>query len=481
MKDNSRGLAELLILRILGIFSPIQLNALLLSALLPVMLFIGVHNVEAANHYIRAGATGSVPCSDWISANACNALPATLVRGDTYYIAGGNYAGYTFDDAAVGTTTITIKHATINDHGTATGWNDAFASQTVFTSGITCRTAWLIIDGMTGGGPGSWEAGFGIKVNTTSKGVFITSGRCDNVTFRHVDFVGSGRLAPRSNAGGTDVDIIYIAGGNVTNLTFQYSLLRDANCTHMLSWPNPINGLLMEYTKVARNGPSEHAECWSAGDDDNIVIRYSWWEDCMATGFIASVNGSGTASNWDIYGNIFSWSGNFRDGILNTGIFFNSYNGVDVFIVASNWHVYNNVFANIGNNSFTAQIVSQNAVNYVVENNIWYHNKPLDGGVAGTSGVTTSNYNFFCDNEANAKSGPNDIVCSTATSPFRNYLSGDWSLVSAIPGLNLGTPYNVDFLGNNRAADGVWDRGALEFRSGVTDLPPLAPTNIRVL
>src|SRR5687767_4517693 len=132
MKDNSRGLAELLILRILGIFSPIQLNALLLSALLPVMLFIGGHNVEAANHYIRAGAAGSVPCSDWTSANACNALPATLVRGDTYYIAGGNYAGYTFDDAAVGTTTITIKHATINDHGTATGWNDAFASQTVF-------------------------------------------------------------------------------------------------------------------------------------------------------------------------------------------------------------------------------------------------------------------------------------------------------------------------------------------------------------
>ena len=38
-------------------------------------------------HYVRAGATGLNNGSDWN--NAWTSLPATLVRGDTYYIADG--------------------------------------------------------------------------------------------------------------------------------------------------------------------------------------------------------------------------------------------------------------------------------------------------------------------------------------------------------------------------------------------------------
>jgi len=41
----------------------------------------------AANHYVRAGATGAGDGSDW--ENAYTQLPPNLVRGDTYYIADG--------------------------------------------------------------------------------------------------------------------------------------------------------------------------------------------------------------------------------------------------------------------------------------------------------------------------------------------------------------------------------------------------------
>lgn len=86
----------------------------------------------AANHYILDGGSGDG--SAWN--NAWDDLPATLTRGDTYYIGDGTYGGYTFNDAVSGTDIIYIKKATAGDHGTETGWSrgdakngaDAFSS-----------------------------------------------------------------------------------------------------------------------------------------------------------------------------------------------------------------------------------------------------------------------------------------------------------------------------------------------------------------
>ena len=85
-----------------------------LNILFLIILFFGIFGLasssEAANRYVRQGATGSPNGIDWT--NAYTALPATLTRGDTYYIADGTYSSYTFDDAISGTTYITIKGIT---------------------------------------------------------------------------------------------------------------------------------------------------------------------------------------------------------------------------------------------------------------------------------------------------------------------------------------------------------------------------------
>ena len=82
---------------------------LLLSLLLA--LALGAGTAEAAQVYcVRAGATGANTGADWN--NAYTVLPATLVRGATYYVASGSYGAYTYDDAESGTTVITIKKAT---------------------------------------------------------------------------------------------------------------------------------------------------------------------------------------------------------------------------------------------------------------------------------------------------------------------------------------------------------------------------------
>ncbi|HEY2930643.1 MAG TPA: hypothetical protein VGK99_02780, partial [Acidobacteriota bacterium] len=73
------------------------------------------------SRYVREGATGNQTGSDWT--NAYTQLPAVLVRGDVYYVADGNYSGYTFDDPVSGSSLITIKKATQSDHGADTGWS----------------------------------------------------------------------------------------------------------------------------------------------------------------------------------------------------------------------------------------------------------------------------------------------------------------------------------------------------------------------
>src|SRR5215470_3950389 len=55
----------------------------------------------AANHYVRAGATGSGTGADWT--NAFTDLPASLVRGDLYYVAAGTYKPHLFGDSDSGT------------------------------------------------------------------------------------------------------------------------------------------------------------------------------------------------------------------------------------------------------------------------------------------------------------------------------------------------------------------------------------------
>ena len=88
---------------------------------------------HAANQYVRPGATGANNGADW--ANALSKLPASLTRGDTYYLANGSYGSYVFNTANSGASTITIKKAVESDHGTATGWSSSYGDgQSVFSN-----------------------------------------------------------------------------------------------------------------------------------------------------------------------------------------------------------------------------------------------------------------------------------------------------------------------------------------------------------
>lgn len=125
----------------------------------------------AANHYIREGASGSADGSDWT--NAWTDLPATLTRGDTYYIADGTYGGYTFDDAESGELYIYIYKATELAHGTETGWDSEYGDgQALFTGSdrdylISFNQSYFVFSGVAASDP-SDSSTYGFKLKNLS-------------------------------------------------------------------------------------------------------------------------------------------------------------------------------------------------------------------------------------------------------------------------------------------------------------------------
>lgn len=426
---------------------------------------------DAAVHYVRSGAAGSG--SDW--SNAMGNLPATLVRGDTYYIAAGSYGSHTFNDALSGATYIYIKKATAADHGTATGWNSAYAGTATFGN-FTFSKGYYDIDGKVGGGPGSWTSGHGFKITAAASGTgkLITINNVTGIRLRHAEIYFN-NLVGASTTTATG-DLIYaISGGS--DILVQYCWLHDSARTifYPITWSN----ITFEYNRMERNGinwgATNHSELVSARQVTNVTFRYNYILDWKSTGGlifggVVSSAAASTSSNINIYGNVFEWTKNWGDTANDGAI--GSWNHAWMYVTKV--RIYNNTFVNItdSNPSDAASIfpIVSHLSDCITQNNVWYNANPRT--IAGSH-----NYNWFNSNnhgEANAQ-------VSTA-SPFINYTGKDYRLASATQSVGaLTSPYNLDMLGALRGQDGIWDRGAYEFGGTSTVKPlPAVPTSLSV-
>ena len=138
-----------------------------ITCLFMLAAFVGIAPTlsQAANKYVRPGATGSNNGTDWT--NAYRSLPSALVRGDTYYVAAGSYPAHTFGDPQSGTLTITVKKATAADHGTASGWQATYGTgQATFNSVIQFQTGYYVLDGQTRNEADWFDgASYGFRIN----------------------------------------------------------------------------------------------------------------------------------------------------------------------------------------------------------------------------------------------------------------------------------------------------------------------------
>jgi hypothetical protein len=408
-----------------------------------ILLLVLCAPVFAANHYVRQGAAGNGSGSDWT--NACtdfsgSCAVASLVRGDTYYVADGAYASRTFDRAASGSQSITIKKATASDHGIETGWLSTYGDgQAAFSATIQFDTPYWVWDGSFRNESNWFDCtAYGFKVNNNADnqmGAYLHS--VDNVTVKYTCLDAPSSALPGTTIRRYALDMYDSSYTDAfTGWTASRNLFRFGN-VHIFMPQS--DGMIVEYNAFDSNSSNaqNHGEAISAYyGSNNAVYRYNKFKDIIGTACIAFIS-----NGVQIYGNLFyRFTGG--DGIV--GFDGQSHN----------------------NNSFHHNTVIDSTPGGIAygtgSGNTAYNN--LFIGNTSANIVGTHNYNGYsgasANGEANAQTG-------LTTSLFTNYAADDFRLASATTaGTALGSPYTSDLLGNTRGADGTLDRGAYEFVAG---------------
>jgi hypothetical protein len=434
----------------------------------------GAAVVDAASYCVRPGATGNGSGSDWT--NAFTALPQDLVRGSTYYLADGTYGGYTFDDPVNGTLVITILKATSADHGPVTGWVDSFGdNKAVFPGNIYFSSGYYLFDGAVG----EKRSGYGFEILETSDagnyGCVLMNivGAPSHITIRHTDI----HRPSRDHMG----DAIHAPNGP-SFITVDSCYLHDL-FGNFCNFVGNASNILIENSYFVRNRstPAWHSEAMMLRGVQHFIVRNNMFEDIQGTGVL--VSGSGVAADWQVYSNVFNatpgglWDApwiltdNFNDSI--TDVYF-----------------YNNLVNNMPNPIYGGVQCDLGRGEIVISNNIFKDCEAVYFAFGNANARIERSYNDFVDcvfgsmvDGPNSQDpnhlpyGPNERDVSTNGNPFFvDEANGDFRLLApTAPGKTLAAPYNIDVLGNARGADGVWDRGAVEF-GGTPPAPPKYPS-----
>jgi hypothetical protein len=443
-------------------------------------------DVQENTYYVRAGAAGTGTGRDWTNAYA--ALPSTLVRGATYYVADGTYGSHTFDAAASGTQVITIRKATLPNHGTNVGWVSDFGDGAATWTSWTISTPFWIFDGQVGQGastlygvpgPDRWKPyqpyGFRIRSSSSSDNAKVVRVEAANVTIRHAE-IGFTNTPGSAAAWGQSADIVYAVTGAADNLVFSYCWIHDAGRVNFLVIGT--YGFLVEHSVLERNGhgaaaggDTQHSEIYSADHVDNHTFRYNLIRDWRSTGGLILHNDNGLAppiTNWKAYGNVFTTTGYWGTGADSNGVI-NTLSDSQ----GTSAYVYNNTFVDVDYGCSVLTFGTYSARS--VRNNIFYNCRRLGGDNSADVGGGSYNWYFGSGNasEPSMQSGTGD--------PFLGRAGGDYSLSRATAsGISLTSPYTTDPRGSTRGADGIWDRGAFEY-SGTTTSAPLAPSAVRIV
>jgi hypothetical protein len=428
----------------------------------------------AADVYIRDGASGSG--ADW--GDALDDLPATLVRGNTYWLADGSYASKTFSTALSGTSRITIKKATAGSHGTETGWVAGYGDgQATFGYPLTFTTGYFTIDGQTGIGADAASYGFALsKRDTATSPSNLVQIGTGTQTIAGLEFRYIAAVNWENNADIEKIAWNQSGQATVTNITWSHIYTRYCqNSIKLLGVQTAtIEHLVAEdpFSSAAHHGEVINIRSLFSQPSREITVRYCEIRSWVGTGCVVFNNATSNDYAGDgvyIYGNVFGPCGDASGG--------NGYITSTSGAYATDVYVYNNSLCGDDgvNPPWLAMRNSTGGVgsNLVARNNVLFN---LDASVVNAGAATwDKDYNayFSCSDV------PTETNGLTATgNPFVDSANWDLRLVGGSSAIDAGTPlgatYATDSAGNTRGADGDWDIGALEYQSGAA--APDAPT-----
>lgn len=433
-------------------------KAMIHTIIIFLLLFVFVvNNADASNFYVRPNSSNNYAKedgADWN--NAFNGMPvessnfwtSTIQAGDIIYVAGGKYTkSWEFGSGGSDNNTrITIKKATVDDHGTDVGWEDVFDSQVLLDDvSIWIKVSNITIDG---------QVPDGIRIYRPTKGTagigWPTIGT-DNVTLRYFQIEGPGYEIDFNIYGTRGVDVTP-SSGRSNNITIEYcDIFNQPSQIYFLSVNNSIvqNCELHHGSDTTAPPNDDHENVLYSDNSNEIIVRYNIIHDYAAEGIFIRSN----QNNWEVYGNV------FYDGFL----------GVETRTdyTHKNINIYNNTFVNIYGP------IRYRGINDTGEakNNLIYPSSP---GVIYSSTVTHDYNWYFGDssyNELNGIAGGNE-------NPFEdsgnyNFYLKDGSSAIDSGASDLGSEYEKAFNVISRKHGKAWDIGAYEFVD--------SPENLRII
>src|SRR5437867_2340103 len=424
----------------------------------------------AASRHVRAGATGNGSGSDWT--NAYPDLPASLVRGDTYYVAVGNYSSHRFNDVESGMSVITLKAATLADHGTNTGWSTSYVCQASFAGVPAVALVWVFttgyytLDGVYGCSP-SAACGFRVDASKTTatgcgqaRNTIQLEGGVGNVTFQYIEVKGTANTALDPN-NITDTGFLSRAGNH--DLYFGHLWVHDQGGLWMVFDGDDKVTIEWSWFRNNHSTPVCHSEgialrAPSGLGNTNFTIRYNRFENADGTAYIGTTVNGGltgpTSSNWYFYGNIFSYNAAESNGQAKAaGIF-----QIFAIKIAGDFSFYNNTISSLDNGPlasgscriiFATGSVNTRVEKLTVRNNIWYNcvNAIAPPGT-GLSGLVTQiwDHNAYFATPLSGSGDPSELNASG--NPFKNVTQNlgatDFHLLKDTSVWTpLASPYNI--------------------------------------
>lgn len=444
---------------------------------------------DAAICYVRDGGTATgtqgrdTNGGSWSQAyDQLSTAETNCPRGDTIYVADGTYNGVTLNTAVSGTARITIKKATVADHGTETGWDNTYGDGQASFGTFSVETGYWTINGQTrdeSNPPYSWltEAAYGFRIgNPTVEGNAIECRTFGSPAFDGLEVAYTWLEAynqtitegtPTLSAHAIH---FYLGGGSgaYDGVHLHHNLATDG-VNHFIM--HDTNQALIEYNAftAGQSTGDNHGESVNLYfTTTDSTVRYNYFKETyMAVGHAATavITQCCNAATHYIYGNLFdSYQTGGADGFIGFGV-----NGANSGDCVNCYIVNNTIVHGRGGGVPYAYVSFPDGSGNRLQNNLFFDSGNAPGADLGTGGTISHNgYGGSSSDGTNAQT-------SIATSIFVDYAGDNYKLASGttagatLTNQTLGgrlQTFDTDMLGNTRGSDGTWDRGAFEYCTG---------------
>jgi hypothetical protein len=427
-------------------------------------------------YYVLGGGAGTCSGADW--ANAAGKIPAALNPGDVVYIGNSGVnlgdatttpcAGETrhkFTTSGTSVSPITIKAATTADHGTATGWNSAYAVDV--TPAITWSNSntpadgsinpfwdfcgsFYNVTGQVGSADQTGTYGFYFKSAAAMFGfIRADSHACSEATLTNLNFqyVELDGINPNAtyNATHAGADGFYL-GSPVSTTAYVGPVLIDHSYVHDIFGPiisaGRTLGMTVTNSYLERNFSDSkwHSNAISTASSNNdssqigiqnLDVHDDVFQNIQGTGVVVCLDG--VCDGWKVYNNVFYYTSDwdslceYGDTTASCGVS-KSFGDNQPGGVVTNSVFYGNTLASIhikpgqpGADNAGVVIQLATSTGNIAENNLWY-DCTIGGAIA--DGTGTGNNDVSHDYNTLINTGYATTLMSIAANESQQGASG---------------------------------------------------------